>query len=177
MASPRSNEGISQKQVAVADRLILTKLDIAGAAQCTSSTRRRTCQPRRPERTARHQPALPVRLWDARCRAVGLAASMVRPANGRSVEAVARRQQTSRRTRLIRSGQRRGALYHLEQRSASTLPASRRPNISWRVSPPDQRFARSALPRVATSQAPRSAKQRQSSTSQASLIGISPSDR
>ncbi|MGA9512881.1 MAG: hypothetical protein WBV51_04825, partial [Pseudolabrys sp.] len=34
-----------------------------------------------------------------------------------------------------------------------TLPASRRPNISWRVSPPDQRFARSALQRVATSQA------------------------
>lgn len=151
MASPRSNEGISQKQVAVADRLILTKLDIAGAAQCTSSTRRRTCQPRRPERTARHQPACVygthgVEPW-------GLAASMVRPANGRSVEAVARRQQTSRRTRLIRSGQRRGALYHLEQRSAFTLPASRRPNFSWRVSPPDQRFARSALQRVATSQA------------------------
>ena len=35
MASPRSNEGISQKQVAVADRLILSKLDIAGATQCT----------------------------------------------------------------------------------------------------------------------------------------------
>ena len=83
----------------------------------------------------------------------GLAASMVRPGNGRSVEAVARRQQTSRRTRLIRSSQRRGDLYHLEQRSAFTLPASRRPNFSWRVSPPDQRFARSALQRVATSQA------------------------
>ena len=53
MASPRSNEGISQKQVAVADRLILSKFDIAGATQCTSSTRRRTYQPRRPERTAR----------------------------------------------------------------------------------------------------------------------------
>ena len=44
-------------------------------------------------------------------------------------------------------------LYHLEQRSVFTLPASRRPNFSWRVSPPDQPFARSALQRVATSQA------------------------
>ena len=47
------------------------KLDIAGAAQCTSSTRRRTCQPRRPDERRDIRPALPVRLWDARCGAVG----------------------------------------------------------------------------------------------------------